>query len=112
MISPSCTTWKDTRLTSIASKWMNTYIRLSFLSVLAGSLDWAHRLATFTEIVEVLVRDYFSFDKSPLKITMDCSSSLWCQASSRDRPASNLLLTSYAHSQRTIHLGMVEWAHR
>jgi hypothetical protein len=59
-------------------KNLKTYIILSFLSVLPGSLDWGHGLAAFAKIMEVLVRDYFGFDESPLKIAVDSSGSLWC----------------------------------
>lgn len=74
---------------------LNTYIRLSLLSVLSSSLDWAHGLSAFTEIVEVLVGDNFSLDEASLEVAVDGSSSLRCQTSSWDSPASNLLLTSY-----------------
>lgn len=76
-------------------KSVTTYIRLSFLSVLAGGLDGTHRLVAFTKIVKVLVGDNFSLDETSLEITVDGPSSLWCQTSPWDSPASDLFLTGY-----------------
>lgn len=78
------------------SEFMSTYIRLSFLSVFSGGLDWAHGLAAFTEIVKVLVGNHFGLDETPLEVAVDGSSSLRCQTSPWNSPASDLLLTSYA----------------
>lgn len=84
---------------------MSTYIRLSFLSVFSGGLDWAHGLAAFTEIVEILVGDHFSLDETPLEVAVDSSSSLRCQTPSRDSPASDLLLTSYIQVSAEVNRG-------
>ena len=47
--------------------------------------------------MEVLVGDHFGLDESPLKVAVDSSSSLRCQAAPWDRPASDLFLASYMH---------------
>jgi hypothetical protein len=74
-----------------------TYIGFSFLAVFSCCLDRAHRLVALTEIEEVLVGDYLSLDETSLEVTVDSTSSLGCETSSGDGPASNLLLTSYTY---------------
>lgn len=70
-----------------------THIRLSFLAVLASSLDGAHGLAALAEVVEVLVGDNFSLDEAPLKVAVDGAGGLRSKAVPRDRPASDFLFT-------------------
>lgn len=62
------------------------------MSVLASGLDRAHGLATFTQIMKVLVRDHLGLDEAPLEITVDGTRRLWGQGTARNRPASDLLL--------------------
>lgn len=106
-MSPSWTTWVITKSAAGSTRGiLSAYIRLSFQSVFPSSLDRAHRLAAFAEIVEVLVGDHFGFDEPPLEIAVDSASSLRCQTPSWNSPASNFLLASYAQVSTGAHQGV------
>lgn len=72
---------------------MEPHISLSLLPVFPGCLDRRHTLPTLTQGMEISVCNNLSFYEAAFEIVVNRSSSLWCQATSLDRPTSDLLLT-------------------
>jgi hypothetical protein len=68
-------------------------IGFALLSELPSSFDRAHRLATFTKIVEILICDNFSLNKAAFEIAMDDSGGLRSKCAFLYDPATNFLLT-------------------
>jgi hypothetical protein len=70
-------------------------VGLAFLSELSGSLDWTHGFPTFTEIMEILVCNNFSFNKATFEITVNDTSCLRSQRTLLDDPAADFFLASW-----------------